>query len=475
MDDKTSRRDFIKKASLAMAAVSVAPVNNLTATIKSKPQTPRVIGPNDKIRMGFIGVGNRGTQLMHMFMENTDCEVAALCDVYEPYITRNYSAVNPRYIDMMPRQIPKMGEKFPNKVKMYTDYRKLLEDKSIDAVCIASPDHWHALQTIDAINAGKDVFVEKPLSKTIVEGRAMVNVGNNSKQIVAVGLNRRGAPTFQKLAKEIPAGKIGKVTFANACHVSNMAPNGIGKMFPEKPPKDFNWDMWLGPRAYRPYQYNIAPYMFRWWEDYANQVSNNGVHYLDLIRWLIDEEAPVAVSAHGGKFAVDDDRTIPDTMHITYEFSSGVIVTLSILEASSGSFIPHGFLELRGTKGTLHTGENDYKITPTKPGQFSTWKSLMEPETVNLNNKDVLLIDGSYKNSAAALIRNFLDCVKSREEPLATLEIGHRSTTMAHLATIAMQTQERLLWDAKEERFTNSEQANNYLSYDYRKPWKLKI
>lgn len=249
MDDKTSRRDFIKKASLAMAAVSVAPVNNLTATIKSKPQTPRVIGPNDKIRMGFIGVGNRGTQLMHMFMENADCEVAALCDVYEPYITRDYSAVNPRYIDMMPRQIPKMGEKFPNKVKIYTDYRKLLEDKSIDAVCIASPDHWHALQTIDAINAGKDVFVEKPLSKTIAEGRAMVNVGNNSKQIVAVGLNRRGAPTFQKLAKEIPAGKIGKVTFANACHVSNMAPNGIGKMFPEKPPKTLigicGWDQEL--------------------------------------------------------------------------------------------------------------------------------------------------------------------------------------------------------------------------------------
>ncbi len=475
MEDKTTRRDFLKKASFAVAAASVAPVSGLGATIKPKPTKPRVIGPNDKIRMGFIGVGNRGTQLMHMFMENEDVEVAALCDVYEPYITRDYSAVNPRYIDAMPRQIPKMGENFPTKVKMYTDYRKLLEDKSIDAVCIASPDHWHALQTIDAINAGKDVFVEKPLSKTIAEGRAMVNVGLNSNQVVAVGLNRRGAPTFQKLAQEIPAGKIGKVTFANACHVSNMAPHGIGKMFPEKPPKDFNWDMWLGPRAYRPYQYNIAPYMFRWWEDYANQVSNNGVHYLDLIRWLIDEEAPVAVSAHGGKFAVDDDRTIPDTMHITYEFASGVIVTLSILEASSGSFIPHGFLELRGTKGTLHTGENDYRITPTKPGQFSKWTSLMEPEKINLNNKDVLLIDGSYKNSAAALIRNFLDCVKSREEPLATLEIGHRSTSMAHLATIAMQTQERLLWDANAERFTNSDEANKYLSYEYRKPWKLKV
>ena len=317
------------------------------------------------------------------------------------------------------------------------------------------------------------MFVEKPLSKTIAEGRAMVNAGLNSDRIISVGLNRRGAPTFQKLAKDIPAGKIGKVTFATCCHVSNMAPNGIGKMFPEQPPKDFDWNMWLGPRAYRPYQYNIAPYMFRWWEDFANQVSNNGVHYLDLIRWLINEEAPVAVSAHGGKFAVDDDRTIPDTMHITYEFASGTLVTLSILEASSGSFIPSGFLELRGTKGTLNCGENDYKITPTTPGQFSTWTKLMEPEVINLKNKDELLIDGSYKNSAAALIRNFLDCVKSRNQPLATLEIGHRSTSMAHMATIAMQTQERLMWDAKAERFTNSEEANKYLSYEYRKPWKL--
>lgn len=473
MNRNTGRRDFIKKASLAMAAMSVAP-GDLSAVV-SKQQPKRVIGPNDKIRVGFIGVGNRGTQLLHMFMENPDCEVAALCDVYEPFTTRDYSKVEPRYIKDMTTKIPKMGEKFSNKVKLYTDYRKLLDDKTIDAVCIATPDHWHAIQTIDAINAGKDVFVEKPLSKTIAEGRAMVTAGNNSKQIISVGLNRRGAPTFQKLAREIPAGKIGKVTFASCCHVSNMAPNGIGKLFPEQPPKDLDWNMWLGPRAYRPYQYNIAPYMYRWWEDYGNQVSNNGVHYLDLIRWLINEEAPTAVSAHGGKFAVDDDRTIPDTMHVTYEFASGVIVTLSILEASSGSMIPSGFLELRGTKGTLHTGENDYKITPTRPGQFATWKSLMDPEVISLDNKDELLIDGSYKNSAATLIRNFLDCIKTREQPLATLEIGHRSTSMAHLATIAMQTQERLLWDAKEERFINSDAANKLLSYDYRKPWKLNV
>ncbi|WP_352421792.1 Gfo/Idh/MocA family oxidoreductase [Proteiniphilum sp.] len=473
MKEKTTRRDFLKKSSMAAAGLSISGMDHKSAAVPIVDTKKRVIGANDKVRVGFIGVGNRGTQLLHLFMEQPDCEVAALCDVYEPYVTRDYSAVNPRYIQDMPRQIPKMEENFPTSVKQFKDYRQLLEDKSIDAVCIATPDHWHALQTIDAINAGKDVFVEKPLSKTIAEGRRMVEVGKSSRQIVTVGLNRRGAPTFQKLAKEIPAGKIGKITFASACHVSNMFPNGIGKLQPETPPKDFDWDMWLGPRAYRSYQYNIAPYMFRWWEDYANQISNNGVHYLDLLRWLLNEEAPIAVSAHGGKYIVDDDRTIPDTMHVTYEFKSGVLVTLSILEASSGSFIPHGFLEFRGTKGTLHTGENDYKITPASAGQFQTWKPMINQENYSLEKDDTLLIDGSYKNSAYSLIRNFLDCVKSREEPWATLEIGHRSTTMAHLGTIAMMTRERLEWDAVNERFTNSDIANRYLSYEYRKPWKL--
>ena len=386
---------------------------------------------------------------------------------------RDRSKVDPRYLKDRPGQIPTMGEKFPNKVERYSDYRKLLENKSIDAVCIATPDHWHALMTIDAIKAGKDVYIEKPLSKTIHEGRAMVNVGKNSKQIVTVGLNRRGAPTFQKLAKEISAGKIGKVTYTSACHVGNMFPSGIGKMKPENPPKDFNWDAWLGPRAYRPYQYNIAPYMFRWWNDYSNQIGNQGVHYLDLIRWMLNEEAPSVISTLGGKYAVDDDRTIPDTMQVTYEFASGSIATVNVLEASSGSFIPYGFIEMRGTKGTIYTNENDYKIVPTSPGQFQSWDKLMDAEEYSLGITDKLLSDNSFLNSTANLIRNFLDCIKSRKTPLSTLEIGHRSTSLAHMATISLTTKQRLQWDPVKEVFTNSEEANKLLSYEYRKPWKL--
>jgi predicted dehydrogenase len=462
---KNSRREFIVKTGLAGSGVTLG-----MTPIYSNSKTT---GANDRIRVGFIGIGNRGTQLLQIFMDQPDVEIAALCDIYEPYLLRDRSRVDPRYIKDRPSQVPKMGEIFPNKVERYSDYRKLLENKNIDAVCIATPDHWHAIMTIDAIKAGKDVYIEKPLSKTIHEGRAMVNAGKNSKQIITVGLNRRAAPTFRKLAEEIPNGKIGKITFASTSYVSNMFPGGIGKMKPENPPKDFNWDAWLGPRAERPYQYNIAPYMFRWWNDYANQLSNNGVHYLDLMRWMLNEEAPSAVNAFGGKYVVDDDRTIPDTMQVTYEFASGSIATANILEASSGSFTPYGFIEMRGTKGTLYTNENDYKIAPTSPGQFQSWKRQMEAEEYNLGIIDKLSSDNSNLNSTANLIRNFLDCVKSRETPLSTLEIGHRSTCLAHIATISMVTKQRLEWDPVKELFTNYAEANKLLHYEYREPYSL--
>lgn len=464
MENFESRRDFLKKSAITTVGIS-AGLQTFAVSNRS------VLGANDKIRMGFIGIGNRGSQLLNLFMQNADCEIAALCDVYEPYLTRDRSKVNSRYIDAMPGQIPKMGEKFSRPPKMYSDYRQLLDDKDIDAVCIATPDHWHALMTVQAIAAGKDVYVEKPLTQTIYEGRKMVETQAASKQIVAVGLNRRGSAVYQKLAKDIPAGKIGKVTVARAARISNLFPDGIGKLASEQPPKDFNWDMWLGPRAFRPYQYNIAPYKFRWWSQYSSQMGNWGVHYMDVIRWMMGETAPVAISAHGGKYVLDHDGDIPDTMQVTFEFASGAIITFGIYEATGGDFGPWGEVELRGTKGLLEASEKGYRITPTRSGQFQSWNKLIDAENFDGNNK--MLSDGSSGDSTGNLIRNFLDCVKSRQTPFCPLEEGHRSTSFAHLANIALATGERLKWDAKNERFTNSEAANKLLHYEYRNPWKL--
>ena len=466
-NNKTSRRIFIIKTSLAGSAVSLG-LNEIAAV------NTRRMGANDKVRMGFIGVGNRGSQLLSLFMKQPDVEVVALCDIYEPYLMRDSAKIDIRYKEGFigkGGQVPKLDEVFGKEVKRYNDYRKLLDDKNIDAVCIATPDHWHALQTIHTLQAGKDVYVEKPLTQTILEGRKMVETQAKSKQVCAVGLNRRGSVIYQKLAKEIQEGKIGKVTVGKASHINDMFPDGIGKMKPENPPKDFNWDVWLGPRAFIPYQYNIAPYTFRWWKDYSSQMGNWGVHYMDVIRWMMGETAPIAVSAHGGKYVLNDDSTIPDTLEVIFEFASGAIITFSDNEACSGKPTPFGELELRGTKGTLYADEYSYKITPATKGQFQKWSKLMEPEEFTSPAK--LLADGSSSSSTTNLIRNFLDCIKTRNTPLCSLEEGHRSTSFAHLANIALATRERLQWDAVKERFTNSEAANKLLHYEYRKPWKL--
>jgi len=399
--EKSTRREFIKKTALTTSALA------LGTSIPAK-----VIGANDKIRMGFIGVGNRGSQLLDEFMTNADVQVAALCDVYEPYLQRDHSKVSKRFIDEVGARVPAMKEGFTTDVKRYKDFRKLLEQKDIDAVCIATPDHWHAVQTIMAMDAGKDVYVEKPLTITIHEGRKMVEAQKRTGQIVQVGLNRRGSKVYQKLAKMVQDQKIGKVLIARAYRISNMYSDGIGIRKPEQPPKDFNWEMWLGPREFRPYQYNIAPYKFRWWKSYSTQMGNWGVHYMDVIRWLLNEKAPVAISAHGTN-SIKDDRTIPDTMEVTFEMASGTIISFSIYEGCGGQGLPWGEVEFRGTKGTLYTKDSSYKIEPSRNGQFQNWDELMQSEEFSLEKSE---------EPTGNLIRNFLDNVKSRGKVFCPLE-----------------------------------------------------
>lgn len=456
-----TRREFIVKSAAATAGLAVG----LNSYGFSK------VSANDKIRVGFIGIGNRGSQLLGLFMQQPDVEVAALCDIYEPYLLRDRSKVDPRYLADMPGQIPKMNEVFPKKPTLYRDYRDLLKDKTIQAVCIATPDHWHAKQTIEAIRAGKDVYVEKPLTNTLVEGRMMVNAWKASDRVVAVGLNRRGNSVYQRLYKVISSGRIGKITVASAARISNMYPNGIGKMKPEQPPRDLNWDAWIGPRQFQPYQYNIAPYKFRWWGHYSSQMGNWGVHYMDAIRWMMGETAPVSINAQGGKFVLDHDGDIPDTMQVTFEFASGAMISFAIYEASSGTTYPYGELEIRGTKGTVYASESGYRIIPTRKGQFQTWDPMIEAE--EYKNENQALDDGSAADSTGGLIRNFLDCMRTRQNPYCTLEDGHRSTSFAHLANISLAVKQRLEWDPAKERFLNSEKANEMLSYEYRKPYTL--
>ena len=460
---KSTRREFITRTGVAAGGLSIG-LRGLTAA-----QQNRVQGANERVRVGFIGVGNRGEQLLNAFMGFEDVEVAALCDVYGPYLRRDKAAVHPRYTQS--GKVPGMNRPIPGNPRTFTDFRQLLDQKDIDAVVIATPDHWHCIQTILALQAGKDVYVEKPLSITLREGRMMVEAQKRTDRIVAVGLNRRGSSIYRELAGKVPEGLIGRVTTAQAQRQSNMFPDGIGRLQSEEPPADLDWDLWLGPRKHRPYQYNIAPYYFRWWSDYSTQMGNWGVHYMDAIRWLTGETAPTAVTAHGGKYVLTDDRDIPDTMEVLFEFKSGVIVRFSILEASNGSLLD-GEIELRGTKGTLVASQDGYRVIPSEAGQFQTWRSLMEPVQVDVEGQATHGDLAIKEDSTSRLVRNFLDCVKSRATPWCPLEEGHRSTSFAHLANISLAVGERLQWDPEREVILNHPQANDLLHYEYREPWK---
>jgi predicted dehydrogenase len=438
MREIMSRRTFAKAGAATLAAA---------ASPRPAAASPAP-GANERIRLGFIGVANRGGQLITAFLEHDDAEIVALCDVDQV-------------------ALGKARERLGGKPAAYGDFRKMLDQTGLDAVVIATPDHWHAIQTIAACDAGKDVYVEKPLSVTIVEGRRMVEAARRNERIVQVGTQMRSSTTFAELGERIASGKLGKVTVSRTFRLSNMYPGGMGRARPSDPPPTLDWDTWLGPRPMRPYQENITPYKFRWWHLYSSQAANWGIHFLDLIRWLTGELAPTSICAMGGQFAVDDDRTIPDTMQVTFQFASGRLAVFGQYEASGNPALPRGDIEFRGTQGTAYLrylGGVRYDIVPERGGQFQEPGLRCEP----------LEVVGKDGDLTVRHARNFLDCIQSRERPAADVEIGHRSTTFSLLANISLAVNARLEWDAGRETILSPSEANNLLHYEYRKPWELK-
>ncbi len=439
-----SRRKFTKTGAVAAAGFV------LTAAHHRK-----VLGANDRVRIGCIGVANRGRQLIDAFGQHKDAEIVALCDVDRTALERANALVG-------------------GKAQLLGDFRKLLDARDIDAVVIATPDHWHALQMIAACRADKDVYVEKPLSKTLHEGRRMVEVARETKRVVQVGTQRRSNPLYAEAARYFQEGNIGKVTVCRGYWASNMWPDGMGKAAPSEPPATLDWDMWLGPRPKRPYQATIAPYKFRWWHLYSSQIANQGVHCLDAIRWFTGDLAPRRIAALGGRFAVDDDRTIPDTMEVTFECPTGRLIVFGVYEASGNPPLPPpAWVELRGTLGTALAADGMIEIVPERGGQFQDRKPRMKPATLKPADEAIAGKRNANLVLTARHARNFLDCIKTRERPNADVEIGHRSTSFSLLANIALATRSVLEWDAENQTILSPQAANEHLHYEYRKPWTL--
>jgi predicted dehydrogenase len=308
----------------------------------------------------------------------------------------------------------------------------------------------------------------------------MVEAVRRHQRVCQVGINRRSVEFCREAAELVRNGGIGKVTVARAFHIQNEWPKGIGNPPNENPPADLDWEAWLGPAPQVPYNKNRAFYRFRWFYDYSGgQLTNFGVHYLDFIHWALGQEAPLAVTAMGGKFVVEDNREIPDTLEVLWQYPGGTLVTFSQFNANAApAAARNAEIELRGTKGTLYLHGSGYEVVPDAitPNEFPArtpvnraferqWrageKPMIEPRKA--------AGDGDTAHHA----RNFLDCVKSRQPCNCDIETGHRSTSATLIANIAHKTGALLAWDARAERFTNHAEANKYLSYPYRAPYRL--
>jgi predicted dehydrogenase len=455
MKGKLNRREFIKGSALAGAGLSTL----------AEPVRP--VAATDRVSIGIIGCGGMGRMNQTDFQKNPEVEVVAVCDVYQPNLEASL----------------KMTQ---DKAKAYTDYRKLLENRDVQAVVIATPDHWHPLICIDACHAGKDVYVEKPISNCIREGRLMVEAARRNNRVVQVGLQQRSGTHFQRAVKMVQEGRLGKIHYVQCWNHERANPQGLGNPPDADPPKGLNWDFWLGPAPRVPFNKNRFLGTWRWFFDYGGgKLADWGSHLIDIVHWAMQVEAPLSATGAGGKYFVTDNRETPDTMDVTYEYP-GFILHYSTLQHSTYGhnghpgakpFGSYGIL-FQGSLGSLFIDRAGYEVIPQMV-------SHTEPNAPRARDVDDLTGTSLYYTSELTAarattslqhpphVRNFLDCLRTRARPRADIEIGHQATAACHLGNIALRVGQKILWDGKAERITNHDKANEMLTRQYRAPWTL--
>jgi predicted dehydrogenase len=437
---KISRRDFNKSAALGVASLAMF----------AGPMVRNVMGANDRISVGLIGSGGMGQADLSDFLRTGQVDCLAVADPYVPNRDTGIMMTN-------------------GAAKGYNDFREVLDRKDIDAVIIATPDHWHAIPMIMACKAGKDVYVEKPLSHTLVEGHAMAEAAARHNRVVQVGTQQRSGEHFMKAVELVRTGRIGKVTLAETWIHGNQYPEGLACPADSPAPPWFDYDLWLGPAPARPYNRVRTLNTFRWFWDYSGGILTDwGTHLLDIVNWAMGVDAPRTIHATGGNFILEDCRETPDTLEVVYEYPASpvsgkeFIVRFSNRVANAHGPDGHGYgIQFYGTDGTLFVDRNGYTLwpEPTRVG----------PERIA--NPEVIHGAGSAQHYPHVL--NFLDCVRSRQKTHSDVATMHRSTSVGLLAVISYKLKRKLTWDAEGERFPDDAEANKLLTKEYRKPWGL--
>jgi len=423
----------------------------------------RVLGANDRVNLGIIGAGGRGRQILKVFLAQPDAAAVAVCDVYEPFRAAGAAIGGPATVSMV-------------------DYRQLLERKDVDVVIVATPDHWHAMQTVKAVEAGKDVYCEKPLSLVVREGRVMVDAAKKHGRIVAVGSQQRSGAHYQQAIQLIRDGAIGGVHHIHAGMTRNAMPGFTARELKSGLTGALDWDRWLGPAPAVPFDPFRCIYHFRWFWDYSGgQMTNWGAHHLDIARWALDAGAPSAVAGFGGRYAMKDGGETPDVQHVVYNFP-GCVLTWTTREVNRGTGAP---LTFYGTKGTMALDRGGFKISPEEwtgdlgeppvsdtSGDSQSALAAPRPRRVALSADVPLEVKGGTLETRH--VRNFLDCVKSRKRPNADAEEGHLTAVMCHLGNLATRVGRSITWDAAKEQCVGDEDVNKLLTKPYRAPYALK-
>ena len=422
---KISRRRFLAGAAAGLAGPYV-----LTSGALGGPnKTPA----SDRVVAGVIGVGGRGTGLLGMH-HDPRCTVAAVCDVYEPHLAR--------------------AKKRIGTCDAYKDFRRIIDRSDIDAVVIATPDHWHAPMTIMACQSGKDVYCEKPLSRTILEGMAMVKAARRYGRVVQMGTQYRSRAAVRQVCEWVRNGRLGEVKQVRLWHRCNPRRKLVANC---DPPATLDWDMWLGPCLRVPYNPARCPFSFRFFMEYAGgAVTDNGSHMYSIISWAMgtDHTGPVTIEGTG-RPDPESAYDVPVEMNLRYEFADPAFVMTWDQPGDGAKGGPAIGMQFVGTEATLtelfgrHTvqrGSPD--LSPTRPGEIHLHRS---------------------KDHAA----NWLECIATRARPAMDVEIGYRTTSWGHLGNIAYVTGRKLRWAPAKECFGRDDEANRLLHKPYRAPWRL--
>ena len=439
-----NRRSFLQS--------SAALASGTAAYSSTAASNARVVGSNDRIRVALIGCGGMGKGDLRDFLKIDKTECVALCDVDENRIQETQRTI-----------VEPAG---PAAELLTQDFRKVLDRDDIDAVIVGAPDHWHALPTIMACQARKDVYVEKPLSLTIAEGRAMVDAARKYDRVVQMGTQQRSAPHYTAAIEFVKTGQLGKIRLVRAWAYLDW--KGETPVLPDtEPPPGVDYDMWLGPAPERPFNKNRFHFTFRWFWDYSGGLMTDwGAHMIDIANWGMGIKAPSSAVSVGGKFGYPNDAMqTPDTQQVIYGFPQFSMIWEHALGVGRGPEAREHGVSFHGNNGVLVVDRAGWEVHPEtdkidKP--VRTFRMAGVPRQ-SAGNQDYHL----------AHVQNFVDCMRSRKRPRSDVEIGHDSMIACHLGNIAYRLGRHVKWDVEREKMIDDSQAQKLVSKEYRKPWKL--